>query len=120
MANVRKLLTYRETITQDGVGEPCEPVTRVVAMGVFENPFAGAFVQDLKPLFEIGGALGRELTVEALALLPKPAVSYGKAALVGVAGDMEHGAAIIHPMLGAPMRAAIGGGKADTGEAAKS
>ena len=41
-----------------------------------------------------------------------PAVSYGKAAIVGVAGDFEHGGALIHPKLGKPMRAAVGGGEA--------
>jgi hypothetical protein len=45
-------------------------------------------------------------------LLGAPAVSYGKAALVGTLGDVEHGAAIIHPKLGKPMRAAAGGGEA--------
>jgi amino acid synthesis protein len=49
---------------------------------------------------------------KALAVLPNPPVSYGKAAIVGLAGDVEHAAAIIHPRMGKPMRAAIGGGKA--------
>ena len=49
---------------------------------------------------------------ELVKLLDGPAVSYGKGALVGVNGEMEHGGACVHPMLGKPMRAAIGGGKA--------
>ena len=49
---------------------------------------------------------------ELVKLLDGPAVSYGKGALVGVDGEMEHGGACVHPMLGKPMRAAIGGGKA--------
>jgi hypothetical protein len=44
-------------------------------------------------------------------LLDGPAVSYGKGALVGVAGEMEHGAACVHPRLGKPMRSAVGGGQ---------
>jgi hypothetical protein len=44
-------------------------------------------------------------------LLDGSAVSYGKGALVGVDGEMEHGGACVHPMLGKSMRAAIGGGK---------
>lgn len=48
----------------------------------------------------------------AVAMLAKAPVSYGKAALVGVDGDMEQGGALIHPKLGKPMRAAVGGGKA--------
>jgi len=49
---------------------------------------------------------------EAVAALAGTPVSYGKAAIVGVAGDLEHGGAMIHPKLGKPMRAAVGGGKA--------
>jgi Amino acid synthesis len=49
---------------------------------------------------------------ELVKLLDGPVVSYGKGAIVGVDGEMEHGGACVHPMLGKPMRAAIGGGKA--------
>ena len=44
--------------------------------------------------------------------MQRPAISYGKAAIVGTSGDLEHAAAILHPRLGKPMRAAIGGGQA--------
>jgi hypothetical protein len=52
------------------------------------------------------------LMPELVKLLGGKVVSYGKAAIVGVAGDLEHAAAILHPKLGKPMRAAIGGGEA--------
>jgi hypothetical protein len=81
-------------------------------MAVISNPFAGQFVEDLRPLFEAGAMLGERLMPELVKLLDGPAVSYGKGAVVGVAGEMEHGGACVHPMLGKPMRAAIGGGKA--------
>ena len=45
-------------------------------------------------------------------LLQRSPVSYGKGAIVGINGEFEHGGACIHPMLGKPMRAAVGGGKA--------
>ena len=51
---------------------------------------------------------------ELVKLLGGPAVSNGKGAIVGVAGEKEHGGACVHPMFGKPMRAAIGGGKAVT------
>ena len=111
MTPTRKTILLREIATSDGFGEPCPPVTRVAAMAVFRNPLASRFEADLSPLFEIGAELGKLLAAEAVGLLPKPAVAYGKAAIVG-RGDMEHGGAIIHPKLGAPMRAAVGGGKA--------
>jgi len=110
--DIRKTVIIKETIEADGVGEACDPITRVVAVAVIQNPFAGEFVKDLSPLFDIGGQLGERLMGDAVKLLAGPPVSYGKAAIVGVAGDMEHGAAMIHPKLGKPMRAAVGGGKA--------
>ena len=110
--DIRKTLILKETIETDGVGKVCAPITRVVAMAVVRNPFAGRFVEDLSPLFDIGGALGERLIGEAVAALAGTPISYGKAAIVGAAGDLEHGGAMIHPKLGKPMRAAVGGGKA--------
>ena len=110
--DLRKTLIIKETTETDGVGKPCAPITRVVAAAVIRNPCAGRFVEDLSPLFDMGGALGERLMAEAVGLLSGPPVSYGKAAIVGVAGDLEHGGAMIHPKLGKPMRAAVGGGKA--------
>ena len=112
MENPRKTMVFKDFTQSDAMGQPCEPVTRVAVAAIFSNPFAGRFEQDLTSLFEVGGALGETLAAEALQHLSKPAVSYGKAAIVGVNGDMEHGGAVIHPKLGAPMRNAIGGGAA--------
>jgi hypothetical protein len=88
------------------------PVSRAIGIAVLGNPFSGRFEEDLSPLFETGAEVGRLLIPQLVALLPGAATSYGKAALVGINGDLEHGAALIHPRLGVPMRAAIGGGKA--------
>lgn len=112
MVQVRKLVFIRELITSDSFGEPCEPVSRVAAAAVIHNPLAGRFETDLSALFECGAELGRQLAAEAVAQLTGAPVSYGKAAIVGVAGDMEHGGAVIHPRLGAPMRSAAQGGEA--------
>ena len=79
---------------------------------VFRNPLADRSETDLSPLFEIGSELGEQLAGQAVAQLIGPPVSYGKAAIVGVAGDMEHGGAVVHPKLGTPMRKAAGGGQA--------
>lgn len=110
--NIRKTVIMKETIETDGVGEACTPITRVVAAAVIRNPFVGRFVEDLSPLFDMGRELGERLMGTVVEMLPGPAVSYGKAAIVGVLGDQEHGAAMTHPKLGKPMRAAVGGGKA--------
>lgn len=110
--SVRKTIFTKEIITADEMGIPCDAITRVVAMAVVQNPFAGVDQTDLAPLFEVGAALGHSLTTDLMEMLDGPPQCYGKAALVGSSGAMEHGAAVLHPALGKPVRAAIGGGKA--------
>ena len=82
---------------------------------MIENPFAGTFAKDLEPLMaigeELGGLLG-EKCVAALGIAPGNAESYGKAAMVGENGELEHAAAILHPRLGAPLRKAVEKGAA--------
>jgi hypothetical protein len=119
MIEFRKIVTLREAVFSELGAAAVRPVIRAVGMGVILNPFAGKFVDDLRPLFEAGAALGERLMPELVRLLDGPAVSYGKGAIVGVAGEMEHGGACVHPMLGRPMRAAIGGGKALIGSNVK-
>src|ERR1700758_5443505 len=112
MVEVRKIIMMREVVFSElGVAAP-RPVVRAVGMAVIANPFAGRFVDDLQPLFEAGAMLGERLMPELVKLLDGPGISYGKGALVGVNGEMEHGGACVHPMLGKPMRAALGGGQA--------
>jgi hypothetical protein len=112
---LRKLVTIADTVFIE-MGQPVDPPTRrAAAIAVIANPYAGRFQADLSELVETGAALGEMLTaraVAALGLAPEAAESYGKAAIVGEAGEIEHAAAILHPKLGAPMRAVLGGGAA--------
>jgi hypothetical protein len=119
MIEFRKIVTLREAVFSEMGVAAARPVIRAVGMGVVRNPFARTFAEDLRPLFEAGAALGERLMPELVKMLDGPAVSYGKGALVGVNGEMEHGGACVHPMLGRPMRAAIGGGKAVIGSNVK-
>jgi hypothetical protein len=120
MPPIRKIATWKETIFGELGHQAPWPITRVVAMAVIANPFAGqSAVEDLTPLWEAGAALGERLMPDLAALLGGPAVSYGKAAIVGVSGEVEHGGAVVHPRLGRPMRAAIGGGAAPVPSAVK-
>ncbi len=112
MVQLRKTVVIKEVISTDHHGQPCDPISRVAVSAVFRNPLAGQFVQDLSELFEIGGKLGSDLAEQAIDQLDGAPVSYGKAAIVGVNGDLEQGGAVIHPKLGAPMRSAAGGGEA--------
>jgi hypothetical protein len=112
MLHIRKSLTLRETLTSDMGRAANRPITRAVAMAVIANPFAGRYADDLMDLFKAGRMLGDQFAADLVALLPEAPVSYGKGAIVGLNGEHEHGGACIHPMLGKPMRAAVGGGKA--------
>ena len=108
----RKTLFVEEDILVDA-GRPLVRAVRGVAgLAVIANPYAGKFVQDLAPLFDVGAELAAVLMKRVMELLGGPAVSYGKAAIVGTLGEMEHGAALLHPKLGKPVRAAVGGGEA--------
>ena len=109
---LRKTLILRETVETDETGVANRPITRVVAMAVVQNPAAGRQLDDLSPLFDIGAAVGRRLAADAVAALAGAPVSYGKAAIVGSDGEVEHGGAMVHPRLGAPLRDAVGGGAA--------
>ncbi|HKM68727.1 MAG TPA: amino acid synthesis family protein [Stellaceae bacterium] len=112
MVDIRKLITTREMILSELGVAAARPVVRAVGMAVILNPFAGRCVDNLRPLFEAGAMVGERLMPELVKLLDGPVVSYGKGALVGVDGEMEHGGACVHPMLGKPMRAAVGDGRA--------
>jgi hypothetical protein len=109
---VRRSVLVRDTVHLEGGLSAVRPVTRVAACAVIANPHAGQAVDDLSALVSFGAELGDQLVRQALELLPNPPTSYGKAAIVGLEGEVEHAAAIIHPRMGKPMRAAIGGGKA--------
>ncbi len=117
-SKIRKKVILIEEILMDGGREvERKPVTKVASVAVIANPFAGRFVEDLSLLIEIGEELGGLLGQEAVRALKNihgeaEPESYGKAAIVGVDGEYEHAAAILHPKLGAPFRAAVGGGKA--------
>ena len=109
---IRKTMLIRDRTETDEMGAACAPLTRVAALAVLRNPFAGVDQDDLTELFEYGAALGAQLAAEAMAALGAQPVSYGKAAIVGAFGAAEHGAALLHPRLGKPVRAVIGGGQA--------
>jgi amino acid synthesis protein len=112
MAEIRKIVTLREVTFSELGHKPARPIVRAVGIAIIDNPFAGRRAEDLRALWEAGAALGERLMPDLVRLLDGPAVSYGKGAIVGVAGEMEHGGACVHPMLGRPMRAAVGGGQA--------
>ncbi|HEX7911128.1 MAG TPA: amino acid synthesis family protein [Paraburkholderia sp.] len=112
---LRKLVVQMDE-TRIEMGQTIDPpVRRALALAVIENPYAGRYEAKLDALIEAGEELGALLgnkCVEALGIAPGEAQSYGKAAIVGEAGELEHAAAILHPKLGAPLRVAVEKGAA--------
>ncbi|SMB93377.1 Amino acid synthesis [Thermanaeromonas toyohensis ToBE] len=112
---IRKLVTIVEETHMEGEKKLDKPVRKAAAIAVIKNPFAGKYQEDLSELMDYGEQLGKLLGERAVAALgiPKEAVeSYGKAAIVGEKGELEHAAAILHPKFGKPFREAVQEGKA--------
>lgn len=114
-AEIRKLVVSVEEVWQEEGQTLGAPTRKALAIAVIANPFALQFATDLEPLMAIGEDLGGMLgkrCVEALGIQPGEAESYGKGAIVGENGGLEHAAAILHPRLGKPLRAEVEKGDA--------
>jgi Amino acid synthesis len=112
---IRKMLTVVEDTLQEGGQDIKPPARKAAAVAVIDNPFAGRFAEDLAELIDFGAMLGQvlgERAVRALGVAPGDVESYGKAAIVGENGELEHAAAILHPKFGAPLRVVVEKGSA--------
>jgi hypothetical protein len=110
---IRRILSFVSE-THSEAGRRTEPPLRKVAcVAVVGNPFAHQYQEDLGVLVEASAAIGREICGIALGMLgPFKPESYGKAAIVGLAGEQEHGVAMLTTVFGNVVREAAGGGKA--------
>ncbi|MFZ5650883.1 MAG: amino acid synthesis family protein [Bacillota bacterium] len=114
-AEIRKLHTVIEETWLEGLKKLDKPTRKAAVVAVFKNPYAGKYQEDLSLLYDWSEELGEMLTKKAVAALgiePFAVHSYGKAAIAGDQGELEHCAALMHPKLGKPMRENVGGGKA--------
>ena len=115
IAKIRKMVTVVDEIHYEMRQQINPPTRRAAAIAVIENPFADKYVEDLEMLMQIGEELGAILgkrCIKALGIKPSATQSYGKAALIGENGELEHGAAILHPRMGAPLRKEVEKGAA--------
>jgi hypothetical protein len=97
---VRKIVTYVDEVVTEG-GRPVDPPARTaVVVAVIRNPWAGeGFVEDLAPGIDATASdLGKLLAPRVVAALGVPVEAYGKAAVVGLDGEIEHGSALIHTL----------------------
>lgn len=110
--HVRAVHTQVREVVREQGRALARPIRTVAVMAVIANPFAGRYAEDLAPLIDAGEVLAGLLAPRAVAGLEgRPVESFGKGAIVGTAGELEHAAAVLHPKFGTPLREACGGGK---------
>jgi hypothetical protein len=117
VTNIRQIVVI-ERETRIETGYPIVPCTRqVAACAILANPYAArrsASDSELTELTQISVEVGAELTARALERFPteRPPIAYSKGVIVGIDGDREHGAAMIHARLGLAMRQGLRAGPA--------
>jgi hypothetical protein len=111
---IRKIVTIVEDLFVDGQRKATKPIRKAACLAVIRNPYADTYEEDLTSLIDYSEEVGKVIAERAVEALGKDRgpESYGKAAIVGEKGELEHAAALLHPKLGTPLRAAVGGGKA--------
>lgn len=108
MFEIRKIVTIKETVCREAGKELPQPINKVAVMAVIKNPAAGQYLEDLQPFIDKGGQLGVLLTEKAMEILGRENIeSFGKGAIVGCDGEIEHGAAMNHVKFGNGMRQAL-------------
>jgi Amino acid synthesis len=110
---VRRTYAITEERHEEAGRAAAHRLRRVAAVAVVENPYAGRYVDELKPMIDASVQLGRTMAELALSAFGQHEIqSYGKGGIVGVAGEQEHANALLTSTFANPIRAAIGGGDA--------
>lgn len=111
--HIRRSFAIVEERREEAGRSAARPLRRVAAVAVVENPYAGRYVDDLKPMIEGSVQLGQDIADIALRAFGQHEVqSYGKGGIVGLAGEQEHANALLTTAFANPIRDAIGGGDA--------
>ena len=109
---IRKWFSFVEHQVDPGGGNAA-PLRKVAVAAVVENPYAARHVEDLQPMISASEDLGREMGKVLIETFgPYDIQSYGKAGIVGLAGEQEHANALLTTTFANPLREAVGGGKA--------
>jgi hypothetical protein len=110
---VRKTVTLVEEIYHEGGPVPPVPLRRAAALAIIRNPYAGRYVEEIAAFMDDLKPLGLQMARSLLAVLGdrNQVEGYGKGAIVGSAGELEHGA-LWHVPGGYAMREVLGGAKA--------
>jgi hypothetical protein len=110
---IREIISITQDVLSDA-GRPADmPLRRVAVAAVCANPLAGRYVDDLSALIDGSVLVGQRIADRAAELMRPYAIqSYGKGAIVGVGGEVEHAEAVLTTAFGNTLRDAAGGGKA--------
>ena len=111
LVEVRKFATVVEEVFHEGGPPAARPLKQGASLAVIRNPYAGRYVADILPLMEDLKPLGVEIAkrlIAALGVAPREIEAYGKGAIVGAGGELEHGA-LWHAPGGYGMREVLGG-----------
>ena len=113
MVQVRKIVTFLEEIFHEGGPPATRPHRRGAVAAVLRNPYAGRYVEDLMPFMDALKPLGLEMSARLIDALGGPGniEAYGKGAIVGIGGELEHGA-LWHVPGGYGMRELLANSKA--------
>ena len=111
--DIKRILTFVDEMSIEAGQRIDPPLRKVAVAAIVDNPFAGRFERDLSQLTDASVEIGRHICGLAVSLLaPHKPESYGKAAIIGINGEQEHGVAMLTTVFGNVMREAAGGGKA--------
>jgi hypothetical protein len=111
--NVRRWQSFLDERLEEAGRRADQPYRRAAIAAFVENPFAGRYVEDLKPLIDASPKLGEAMAERLMTTFgSRPVMAYGKAGVVGVGGEQEHANALLTTVAAEPLRKAIGGGKA--------
>src|SRR6476646_7900083 len=110
---IKRTLAFVDDVAIEAGQTVDPPLRKVAVVAIIDNPFAGKFERDLSPLTKASEQIGRTICNLAVSMLtPYKPESYGKAAIIGINGEQEHGVSLLTTVFGNVMRDAAGGGKA--------
>jgi hypothetical protein len=116
---IRKLLTLVEDVQVETGIDVDPPQRKVAVLAVVKNPYAGRYSTDLSEILDFSRELGELLGKRLVEAMGAPVQSYGKSAISGMHGEVEHAHAFLTTVFADKLREAVGGGKAWISSTAK-
>lgn len=116
---IRKFLTVVEEVLVETGIDVDQPLRKVAVLAVVENPYAGRYAADLSEIIDFSRELGEVMSRRLVEAMGGPVQSYGKSAISGLDGEVEHAHAFLTSVFADRLRDAVGGGRAWISSTAK-